>query len=136
MGSSGNAIAPGTFALYEGRVHAASSHPNALREITISAEGDEASARRVSLDQIDAWYATRWTFTWHGGPFDVLGVEEGLLKGCYTGGQQGFADAYYLTRETLPDGTRSLYTVLVDLDSVEDLVEHRSDLLKQWNGDQ
>jgi len=123
---------PGTFAVYEGRTYAADSHPNALYEITISIEGDEGSAHRVSLDDVEAWYMTKWTFTWQGGPFDALGVDDGLLKGSYTGGQRGFADAYFLTQETAPDGVHSIYTVSADLDGVKDLAEHRTDLLTRW----
>ncbi|WP_367139468.1 MULTISPECIES: hypothetical protein [Streptomyces] len=54
---------------------------------------------------------------------------DGRIRGIYTGGSWGFADSWQLTEETGPDGVHTQYTVKVDLDSVTDLVQHRTDLL-------
>jgi len=73
-------------------------------------------------------YRVHWTFRWQGGPFEALGTVEGRIKGVYTGGSQGFADAHQLDREPAPDGTHARHTATVDLDAVTDLTRHRTDL--------
>ncbi|MFF4343841.1 hypothetical protein ACFY00_28395 [Kitasatospora sp. NPDC001540] len=88
-----------------------------------------ADAGAVPPAQLDAWYRTHWTFRWRGGPFEAVGTVEGRIKGVYTGGSWGFADANQLDEETAPDGAHTRYTVEADLDAVTDLTPHRTDLL-------
>ncbi|MGW2599927.1 hypothetical protein [Streptomyces klenkii] len=132
---------PKAYAVHCGRTYPAASEADVSGLIALTTgddrpEGLVADSRDpgaghflAALEQLDAWYRIHWTFRWRGGPFDAVGTVDGRIKGVYTGGSWGFADNMMLTKETGPDGVHSQYTATVDLDSVTDLEQHRTDLL-------
>ncbi|MFD7730247.1 hypothetical protein ACFV6F_07670 [Kitasatospora phosalacinea] len=114
---------PGCHAVLGGTAHRAAPATDPQGLVALADGG------AVPPAQLDAWYRTHWTFQWRGGPFEAVGTVEGRIKGVYTGGSWGFADANQLDEETAPDGTHTRYTVEAELDSVTDLAPHRTDLL-------
>ncbi|MFJ1757083.1 hypothetical protein [Kitasatospora sp. NPDC088134] len=118
---------PEAYAVLHGTTHAAAAELDPAGEVRLIAPDGTRPA--VTPNQLDAWYLTHWTFTWRGGPFDAVGTDQGRIKGVYTGGSWGFADNYQLRPEQGPDGRHDRYTAAVDLDSVTDLEQHRTDLL-------
>ncbi|GHG60106.1 hypothetical protein [Streptomyces griseocarneus] len=129
------------YAVYRGRTYPAAAEADASGLIALTTgddrpEGLVADPRDpgaghflAAPEQLDAWYRIHWTFRWRGGPFDAVGTVDGRIKGVYTGGSWGFADNMMLTKETGPDGVHSQYTAALNLDSVTDLEQHRTDLL-------
>ncbi|MEU6949690.1 hypothetical protein ABZ957_31335 [Streptomyces sp. NPDC046316] len=132
---------PRAYAVYHGRTYAAAAEADASGLIALTTGDGQpedlvADPRNPSAEhflaapeQLDAWYRIHWTFRWQGGPFDAVGTVDGRIKGVYEGGSQGFADTWQLTQETGPDGVHIRYTVVVDLDGVTDLEQHRTDLM-------
>jgi hypothetical protein len=84
----------------------------------------------VHPGQLDAWYRSRWTYTWRGEPFTSIGVSDDMLTGSYTGANAAFAKEH-LTRVGAVE-----YEGTVPLAEVEDLTEHREDLLAAWRDGQ
>ena len=117
----------GTFARYQDRTYPTGEAPDELGRITLSGREDLGPIC-VTLDEVDEWYSTLWTFRWWGEPFEVVDVTEGRIKGLYTGGQAHFAWDYL----RLEPGGRQDYTILLAEETVEDLTEHRVDLLARW----
>ncbi|MER7955050.1 hypothetical protein [Streptomyces sp. NPDC096030] len=133
---------PKIYAVYQGRTYEAAAEAEASGRIALTAGHDrpeglaadpwDPSAEHflAAPEQLDAWYRTHWTFRWQNGPFDAVGTVDGMIKGVYTGGSWGFADSWGLTDETGRDAAaETRYTAKVDLDSVTDLEQHRTDLL-------
>jgi hypothetical protein len=117
----------GTFARYQDRRYPTSDVPDECGRLTLNGAVDLGPIT-VALDEVEEWYSTLWTFRWWGEPFEVVDVTQGRLKGLYTGGQAHFAWDYL----HLEPGDRQDYTILLATESVEDLTEHRQDLLAQW----
>lgn len=117
----------GTFARYRNRTYPTGDEPDELGRITLSGPEDLGPIS-ATLDGVDEWYSTLWTFRWRGEPFEVVDVTEGQLKGLYTGGQTHFA--WDCLR--LEPGGRQDYTILLPEQSVAELTEHRVDLLTRW----
>ena len=121
----------GTFARLEGTVYPAADTVDEHGRLALTGPAN-LGPLRVTLDEVDEWYATVWTFRWWGEPFEVADVTQGRIKGLYMGGQAHFAWDYL----RLEPGTRQDYTILLPEESVEDLTEHREDLLARWRGKQ
>ena len=117
----------GTFARYQGRTYPTGETPSVAGRLTLSGPED-VGPLNVALGELEDWYSTLWTFRWWGEPFEVVDVAEGRLKGLYTGGQAHFAWDYL----RLEPGGRQDYTILLPEEAVEDLTEHRVDLLARW----
>jgi len=117
----------GTFARYQDRTYPTADEPDEFGRITLSGPEDMGPIS-ATLDEVDEWYSTLWTFRWWGEPFEVVDVTEGRLKGLYTGGQTHFAWDYL----RLEPGGRQDYTILLPEQSVAELTEHRVDLLTRW----
>ena len=117
----------GTFARYQGRVCPTSDAPDEVGRLTLGGPA-HVGPMSVELGEVEAWYSTLWTFRWWGEPFEVVDVTEGRIKGLYTGGQAHFAWDYL----HLEPGGRQDYTILLPEESVENLTEHRVDLLARW----
>jgi hypothetical protein len=117
----------GTFARYQDRTYPTSDAPDECGRLTLNGALDLGPIT-VGLDEVEEWYSTLWTFRWWGEPFEVADVTQGRLKGLYTGGQAHFAWDYL----HLEPGGRQDYTILLAEESVEELTEHRQDLLAQW----
>ena len=117
----------GTFARYQGRAFPTSDAPDEVGRLTLRGREEEGPIS-VALDELEDWYSTLWTFRWWGEPFEVVDVAEGRLKGLYTGGQAHFAWDYL----RLEPGGRQDYTILLPAETVEQLTEHRVDLLARW----
>jgi hypothetical protein len=81
----------------------------------------------VDPAQLDAWYRSRWTFTWRGEPFTSIGASSDTVTGYYEGSNAAFAD------ENLTRTGTTEYRGTVPLAEVEDLTEHREDLLAAWH---
>lgn len=87
----------------------------------------EDSVYLVHPDQLDAWYRSHWTYTWHGQPFTSIGASgDDAVHGYCTGSSVSFANEH-LTRVGATE-----YEGTVALGEVEDLTEHREDLLAAW----
>lgn len=117
----------GTFARYQGRTYPTGDAPNEVGRLTLSGP-PELGPINVALGEVEDWYSTLWTFRWWGEPFEVVDVTQGRLKGLYTGGQAHFAWDYL----RLEPGGRQDYTILLSEETVEELTEHRVDLLTRW----
>lgn len=117
----------GTFARYQGRTCPTSDVPDEVGRLTLAGP-DHVGPVCVELGEVEEWYSTLWTFRWWGEPFEVVDVTEGRIKGLYTGGQAHFAWDYL----RLEPGGRQDYTILLAEETVEDLTEHRVDLLARW----
>lgn len=91
----------------------------------------EDSVYLVRPEQLDAWYRSYWTYTWRGQPFTSIGAAgDDAVHGYYTGSSVSFANEH-LTRVGATE-----YEGTVALREVEDLTEHREDLLAAWRGGQ
>ncbi|MEU4270630.1 hypothetical protein [Streptomyces sp. NPDC026092] len=132
---------PKAYAVHRGRTYEAAAEADASGLIALTTGHDRSEDLNAdaqdpgdgrflaTLEQLDAWYRIHWTFRADGEPFDAVGTVDGRIKGVYTGGSWGFvAHSGFLTEERGPDGARR-YTVVVDLDGVDDLEQHRTDLL-------
>jgi hypothetical protein len=117
----------GTFARLDGKVYPAADTVDEHERLALTGPAN-LGPLRVTLDEVEEWYATVWTFRWWGEPFEVADVTQGRIKGLYMGGQAHFAWDYL----RLEPGTRQDYTILLPEESVEDLTEHREDLLASW----
>jgi hypothetical protein len=117
----------GTFARYQDGCYPTGDAPDEQGRLLLSGPLD-VGPRTVALDEVEEWYSTLWTFRWWGEPFEVVDVTQGRLKGLYTGGQAHFAWDYL----HLEPGGRQDYTILLAEEAVEELTEHRQDLLAQW----
>jgi hypothetical protein len=117
----------GTFARYQGRAYPTGDEPDEVGRLRLSGP-EHVGPISVALSEVEDWYSTLWTFRWWGEPFEVVDVTEGRLKGLYTGGQTHFAWDYL----RLEPGGRQDYTILLPEETVEDLTEHRVDLLARW----
>lgn len=84
----------------------------------------------VNPAQLDAWYRSHWTFTWRGEPFTSIGSSDDMIGGYYEGSNVVFAD------EHLKRTGATEYRGHVPLAEVEDLTEHREDLLQPWRNKQ
>jgi hypothetical protein len=136
-----NHFRPETYAVHRGSTYPVAAQADASGRIALTGvdlgssglpadpQGPGGHRHLATPEQLEAWYRTHWTFQWQGGPFDAVGTAEGRIKGVYTGASWGFVDSLQLTQETAPDGTHTRYTVEVDLDSVTDLEQRRTDLL-------
>ncbi len=131
---------PKAYAVHRGRTYPAAAEADASGLIALTTGHDQprdlaADPRDPSGERVlaapNSWTpgtGTHWTFRSHGGPFDAAGTLDDRIKGIYTGGSWGFADNWQLTQETGPDGVPR-FTVVVDVDGVTDLEQHRTDLL-------
>ncbi|WP_034268858.1 hypothetical protein [Actinospica robiniae] len=85
----------------------------------------------VDPAELDEWYRSRWTYTWRGEPFTSIGLSEtGMLGGYYEGSNVKFADEHLRRVGAIE------YDGNVPLDEVDDLTEHREDLLQAWQNRQ
>jgi hypothetical protein len=117
----------GTFAVHDGHVHQAADSVDEHARLALTGP-ENLGPLHVALDQVEQWYATVWTFRWWDEPFEVVAVTQGRIKGLYVGGQAHFAWDYL----HLEPGTVQDYTILLPEESIEDLTEHREDLLARW----
>jgi len=117
----------GTFARYQGRIYPAGDAIDEDARLALAGPV-ELGPLSVTLDEVEEWYSTVWTFRWRGEPFEVADVTQGRIKGLYMGGRAHFAWDH-LHQEP---GTRQDCTILLAEESVEDLTEHREDLLERW----
>lgn len=89
--------------------------------------GGDTNVYLVDPGQLDAWYRSRWTYTWRDEPFTSIGASgDDAVHGSYTGSNVKFAD------ENLRRVGAAEYERTVPLAEVEDLTEHREDLLAAW----
>jgi hypothetical protein len=121
----------GTFARFEGRVLPAADAVDEQSRLALTGPS-HLGPLRVTLDEVEEWYTTTWTFRWWNEPFEVVDVTQGRIKGLYMGGQAHFAWDYL----RLEPGTAQDYTILLPEESVTDLTEHREDLLHRWRDKQ
>lgn len=92
---------------------------------------DDDRVYLVDPGQLDAWYSSRWTYTWRGEPFTSIGTSgTDALDGYYEGSNVAFA------REHLRRVGATEYEGTAPLAEVEDLTEHREDLLAAWRAGQ
>lgn len=117
----------GTYARHQERIYPASDAIDDDTRITLAGP-EQLGPLSVTLDELDEWYSTVWTFRWRGEPFEVVDVTQGRIKGLYMGGETRFA-LDHLHREPC---SRLDFTILLPEESVEDLTEHREDLLALW----
>lgn len=83
--------------------------------------------RLVDPATLDAWYSTRWVFTWRGRDFVALSRTEAEVEGQLRGVDDAWARANGLT--VLEPGLAQGGFPLAE---VEDLHEERRDLLAEW----
>ena len=100
-------------------------------ELDLYAVDDDTRIYLVNPGQLDAWYRSHWTFTWLGEPFTSIGASgDDAVGGYYTGSNVTFADAH-LRRVGATE-----YEGTIPLAEVEDLTEHREDLMPAWRSKQ
>ena len=117
----------GTYARHHDRVYPAGDAIDDDARLTLAGP-EQLGPLSVTLDELDEWYSTVWTFRWRGEPFEVADVTQGRFKGLYLGGETQFA-LDHLQREPC---SRLDFSILLPEESVEDLTEHRVDLLAPW----
>ncbi|WP_042379762.1 hypothetical protein [Streptacidiphilus melanogenes] len=129
----------GEFAVHQGNLYAVFGDGDSSRvSLALIEEGDPVPAdltpdpnapTRVFFaapEQLEAWYRTRWTFRWHGQPFDAVGSAGGQITGWYAG-QELWRVADHLRRIEA-----DAYLGTFPLDEIRGLTEHRTDLLAEW----
>jgi hypothetical protein len=77
----------------------------------------------VPPEDLDAWYAVRWTFRWRGEPFECTDADGTTLSGNYLGEDQRFAGEHLKRRVR---GHRGVFP----REEVTELTEHQEDLLR------
>jgi hypothetical protein len=102
-------------------------------------EGADRGARHefgqeylVEPDRVEDWFSSTWTFCqsslWRE-PFEAVGMHKGDIAGLYVGSNEEFARKYL---KLAPGSNPPEYYRVFPVTAVDELAEHREDLLARW----
>jgi len=133
----------GTFARYRGHTYAAYPTLSDGRIRLLKRKDDEpipdglvrdvrseyGQTYLAEPDEVDRWFSSKWTFRAIREPFEAVGMHEGEFIGTYTGTNEEFARKYL---KYLKQSSPAEYYRTFPVTAVDDLTEHRVDLLARW----
>lgn len=126
---------PRAFAIVDGHEVPADMEADASGLVAV---GEPDAQRLVPVGELEAWWGVYWTYTLGGPemglgyhPFTALGQYQDSVKGTYTGNQTyGLVmHTYLLDEQHRTDSGGTFYTSTAYPDRLNDLTEHRVDLL-------